>query len=366
MVLLTTSLFFFVYAITISHALPTPYYARTLEARRPTVGETLTMSKTKNTVATGDFSPTEGDVTFTVGDRIAAGSAGIVFKVECGANAACEALGPVVLKFYTDLDQVADEQKHLAKINELKAVSTGTGDKLSLMQGFEGTNFSKTKAYLKLTEEVTDKSQLDLKEIQTLVSHATDLAAKNALQYLELHNIIHDDINDANVLFTETDEGIITRAQLIDWDKAHIPTPAEEAGAQKAVTAKTAAAFQRFFDTPEFEKGQANAPKKPVKRPAPRPAAPGSAKPAVLGSAKPATAAAVPGSAKPVAPAAAPGSAKPATAAAAPGSAKPAAAAAAVLPATAPGPAAQAVSAPPPSSKARPAVPAVAPANRRP
>ncbi|KAH8795139.1 hypothetical protein DL96DRAFT_1690389 [Flagelloscypha sp. PMI_526] len=314
------------------------------------------MTKTVNNAAAGTFTATGGDVTIIVGDRIDEGTAGIVFKVNCGADVACKDLGPVILKFYKDNDQVGPEQQHLAKIDELKAVSTGPGDQLTLTKGFSGTNLSKTQAYLKLTEQVTDKTQLKIPAITKLVKDTAALVEQKGLEYLTQHEILHLDINDANVLVTESEEGKITAAELIDWDKAVIVPAAEIDGAKGEVT-KQLVNFNRLFETPETEKKKADADavKKPVK-PAPRPAAAGS------GSAKPAAPAAAPGSAKPAAPVAAP--AAPVAAPVAPAAAPPTPPAAA-RPAAVPRPAAQAASVPPPSA-GRPAVPGAAPANRRP
>ncbi|KAH8823843.1 hypothetical protein DL96DRAFT_239389 [Flagelloscypha sp. PMI_526] len=302
MVVFTSTLFLLANAIAICHALPTPYSARTIEARRPTVGQPLTLSLTKNNLDTGTFTTDGGPVTVIVGDKIADGSSGVVFRANCGADTACQALGPVVLKFYTSaITTIADdEQKHLAKIGELKAVSTGAGDKLSLMKGFTGKKFSETDAYLALTDKVTDKTKLDIPKITTLVKNAAALAERNGIEYLTKHQILHKDINDGNVLFTESG-GEITAAQLIDWDDAVIVPAAQIAATQSQVTGQKRN-FDRFFEDRAFEKSQADKkaaapPKKPVSRPVAPAVAPGTAKPA-----PPKVGAAVPPPARPVAP----------------------------------------------------------------
>ena len=149
------------------------------------------MSKTVNDATAGTFTTTGGDITLTVGALLGGGSAGDVFNVNCGADAACKALGPIVLKFYKDNDQVAPEQQHLAKIDELKAVSTGAGDKLTLMKGFTGKALSQTDAYLALTEKVPDKTKLDIPKITKLVQDAATLAETNGIAYLTQHQILH-------------------------------------------------------------------------------------------------------------------------------------------------------------------------------
>jgi hypothetical protein len=87
-------------------------------------GDEITMYQTNNNRAGGTY--TEGDdVTFNVGDRLGMGSGRSVFYVDCRGRAACNSLGSVVLKYYSgggEDDVVGDERKHLARIDELKAV----------------------------------------------------------------------------------------------------------------------------------------------------------------------------------------------------------------------------------------------------
>ncbi|KAH8823844.1 hypothetical protein DL96DRAFT_1532197 [Flagelloscypha sp. PMI_526] len=299
MVAFKSSLFFLASTIVSTNALPTPYSARSLQARRPAVGQSITLSKTINNVATGTFTTTGGPVTFTMaGKPLGGGSAGDVFPVNCGSNAACTALGPVVLKFYTDTSQVADEQQHLAKIGELKAVSTGAGDKLTLMKGFTGKKLDETDAYLALTDKVTDKTKLDIPAITKLVNDAATLAEKSGFDYLIQHQILHLDINGGNVLFTESG-GKITTGQLIDWDKAAI-IPAAQIAETKAEVTRQKINFNRFFETPATQKREADAEAArkakavTAKKAAPRP---GAAAAAARPAARPATG---PAAARPV------------------------------------------------------------------
>ncbi|KAH8823758.1 hypothetical protein DL96DRAFT_1615397 [Flagelloscypha sp. PMI_526] len=224
MVALTTSLIFLTNVIAVINALPIPYSARNLEARGPKVGEPVPLLKTTNNEDTGDFKTDGGVVTATLGDKISGDNTGDVFNVDCGADADCQALGPMVLKVHTSSNSVGDERQHLAKIGELKAVDQGNGDSLTLMKGFPGKKLSETDAYLALTAQVTDKSQLNIPAITELVQGAKSFVETNGLDYIFSHGILHQDINDKNVLFTESG-GALTGAQLIDWDTAIIVPP---------------------------------------------------------------------------------------------------------------------------------------------
>ncbi|KAH8823757.1 hypothetical protein DL96DRAFT_1501751 [Flagelloscypha sp. PMI_526] len=257
MVALTTSLIFFASIFAVINALPTPYAVRSLQVRRPTVGQPVTLSKTTNNLDTGDFTTDGGDFTVTVGDKISGGSTGDVFKVDCGADADCQALGPMVLKFYTALGLVGAERQNLAKIGELKAVDKGDGDSLTLMKGFEGKKLSETDAYLALTAQVADKTQLDIPAITQLVQTAKDLVDANGREYLKDHGILHQDINDGNVLFTESG-GSLTAAQLIDWDSA-VLVPAEDFDQAAPEVTRQLDNFTRFVDAPQTEKTNADA-----------------------------------------------------------------------------------------------------------
>ncbi|KAH8818556.1 hypothetical protein DL96DRAFT_1621426 [Flagelloscypha sp. PMI_526] len=322
MVAFTSSFIFLANLVAIINTLPTPYSTRSKTTQIPPIpNDVVTLSMTKNNAATGEFTTDAGDVTVKVGNSIGKkrGSTGRVFEADCDdGDAACALLQPMALKFYDDESRAELEQKALAKIGELKAVSTGDGKKLTLMKRFTGTSLDETAAYKALTSDIQDKTKLDIGKITNFVEDAKAKVEKNALDYLKNHRIQHEDITNANVLFTEA-AGKITGAQLIDWDKSEIFQETELARIAEAEESIKGAmiSFDTLVTKPTIEKTDADkaakiaASKKNAKS-APAPA-PGSTKPTVPGSTKPTA----PGSTKPVKP----GSSKPA----APGPAKPAA-----------------------------------------
>ncbi|KAK0386147.1 hypothetical protein NLU13_5984 [Sarocladium strictum] len=192
--------------------------SKTLVARSaPNPGDVLTMKKTNNNPDDGTYE--EGDeVTFTVGNMVGEGSAGRIYDIDCGEdNSACSDLGSVVVKYYLDNDQRDDERRHLAKIDELKAVLSQDGDEFTLLTKWEGSNLTKLPKWAELQEDTAANKDA----INHLVDTAIDKIVEDASNYIRDHLIFHDDMGEANTLLMEAD-GEITSAKLIDWDKASI------------------------------------------------------------------------------------------------------------------------------------------------
>lgn len=147
------------------------------------------MRKTNNNLDEGSFTDDGGEIKFKVGDKVGEGSAGIIFTIDCGEdNSDCNDLGKVVVKYYTDNDQVDDEQSHLAKIDELKAVVSNGDDHLTLMTQWEGSNLSQLPKYQELNEDPEGNKDA----INALVDSAVEKTTESGLAYLHDHFIFHE------------------------------------------------------------------------------------------------------------------------------------------------------------------------------
>ncbi|KAH8818557.1 hypothetical protein DL96DRAFT_364802 [Flagelloscypha sp. PMI_526] len=249
--------------------------------------------------------PYYGSVTVKVGEKINGGTGGTIFKVDCVADTACQALGPIALRTYVNNEQGAKEQKALAKIGELKAVSTGEGNKLSLMKGFSGEPLVNTAGYKALTSDVEDKTKLDIAKCKAFVEAAKTLIEPKVRGYLVEHNTLHLDPSPANVLFTEAG-GKITGVELLDWYKAEFVGDSEvEIDRAKDAIHREMSSFDVLVSKPTVERDNALKEAKAKQKQSSPAQALGSSKPTVPGSAKPAA----PGPAKPNVPS--PGSTKP-------------------------------------------------------
>lgn len=145
------------------------------------------MQKTVNNIDDGSFTKDGGDVTFNVGDKLGEGSAGRIYAINCGDRPECNDLGRVVLKHYIDNGQVADEQKHLAKIDELKAVLTRDQDEFTLLVQWDGSNFSKLPKYNELLQDPAGNKQA----INDLLDSAIAKTSEDGKAYLRNHYIFH-------------------------------------------------------------------------------------------------------------------------------------------------------------------------------
>ncbi|TKW50039.1 hypothetical protein CTA1_12912 [Colletotrichum tanaceti] len=171
----------------------------------------------------GTFNTNGGDITFTVGEVLGQGAVGRVYSIDCNGDIPCEDLGPVVLKHYYGPYSVPEaelfEQKHLAKIGELKAVGSVDGYRYTLMTKWDGVHFDKLPTYERLSLN-REENKDALKE---LFNSAISMIANDVNTYIRNNQIIHmsRDTGPRNVLLQE-DNGSITSAKVIDWGWAEI------------------------------------------------------------------------------------------------------------------------------------------------
>ncbi|KAJ0165493.1 hypothetical protein CTA2_11076 [Colletotrichum tanaceti] len=182
----------------------------------PDLGEELTLWETYNNMDEGTFNTSERAITFRVLKRIAVGSIGRVYGIDC-RNIACNELGPVVLKHYYSNIGPDIERNNLARIGELKAVGSIDGDEYTLMTQWNGVYFTELPTYLRLSQS----PQENFDALVDFVNSAFLMTARDAEEHLINHHILHGDINEYNILFQES-EGKIISAKLVDWEDSRI------------------------------------------------------------------------------------------------------------------------------------------------
>lgn len=157
----------------------------------PETGDELQLQKTENDDDKGTFE-LDGDVKFKIGNKIGEGSKGIVFDIDCGDDDDCEDLGPVVLKYYIQIDIAGKERDSLAKIDELKAVGNKDGNEYTLMKKWEGTKFSELPKYKELAVDLQGNKDA----INELVDSAIEKIIDVGKSYVKDHHIYHEYVLD--------------------------------------------------------------------------------------------------------------------------------------------------------------------------